>query len=246
MKLFLSVGCALICSLVSARAGSELSSPKETIAPAPCQGWYRDSEWDLGISGIYAFTAADYPKFENSNGFLPLSEIEVDRYLETDHAWGGGIDAKYFFKRFFGVGFEGFVLDARQSYADVFVAAIGSVVVNQPFYFRTSYSREAVGSALATFTLRYPMGCSRFAPYVWLGGGTIFGGGRVTRSELRPGDAVVTFRSGSKTEAIGQVGGGFEVRITQHIGWTNDFSWNVVDGRDNNFGMARTGINFAF
>ena len=50
------------------------------------------------------------------------------------------------------------------------------------------------------------------------------------------------FRDG----AIGQVGGGFEVRFTPHIGWINDFSWNVVDGPKNNFGMVRTGVNFAF
>jgi len=45
---------------------------------------------------------------------------------------------------------------------------------------------------------------------------------------------------------MGQFGGGVEVRITPHIGWIADFSWNVVDGPHNNFGMARTGINFAF
>jgi len=26
----------------------------------------------------------------------------------------------------------------------------------------------------------------------------------------------------------------------------NDFSWNVVDGPDNNFGMVRSGVTFAF
>jgi hypothetical protein len=26
----------------------------------------------------------------------------------------------------------------------------------------------------------------------------------------------------------------------------SDFSWNVVNGPDNNFGMARSGITFAF
>jgi hypothetical protein len=45
---------------------------------------------------------------------------------------------------------------------------------------------------------------------------------------------------------MGQVGGGFEVRLTPHIGWTTDFSWNIVSGPKNNFGMGRTGINFAF
>ena len=50
----------------------------------------------------------------------------------------------------------------------------------------------------------------------------------------------------SKTKAVGQVGGGFEVRFTPHVGLLNDFSWNIVSGSNNNFGMARTGINFAF
>ena len=48
------------------------------------------------------------------------------------------------------------------------------------------------------------------------------------------------------TKLVGQVGGGVEIRFTPHIGWTNDVSWNVVSGSDNNFGIARTGLNFAF
>ena len=54
------------------------------------------------------------------------------------------------------------------------------------------------------------------------------------------------FHSGSETRAIGQVGGGMEIRLTPHIGWVSDFGWNFVDGPKNNFGMARTGVNFAF
>ena len=45
---------------------------------------------------------------------------------------------------------------------------------------------------------------------------------------------------------MGQVGGGFEYRFTPHFGWQNDISWNIVSGSNNNFGMARTGLNFAF
>ena len=52
--------------------------------------------------------------------------------------------------------------------------------------------------------------------------------------------------SESESEGIGQVGGGMEVRFTPHIGWVSDFSWNFVNGPKNNFGMARTGVNFAF
>ena len=40
--------------------------------------------------------------------------------------------------------------------------------------------------------------------------------------------------------------GGLEVRVTPHIGIIGDFSWNVLDGPHNNFGMARTGLTFAF
>jgi hypothetical protein len=93
------------------------------------------------------------------------------------------------------------------------------------------------------------MGCSRFAPYVWVGGGAIFGGGEVEKVVVIDpiaGARANHFQTASETKAIGQFGGGFEVRVTPHIGWTNDFSWNVIDGTHNNFGMARTGINFAF
>jgi hypothetical protein len=45
---------------------------------------------------------------------------------------------------------------------------------------------------------------------------------------------------------FGQFGGGVEIRLTPHIGIIHDFNWNVIDGHDNNFGMVRTGISFAF
>lgn len=55
-----------------------------------------------------------------------------------------------------------------------------------------------------------------------------------------------TRRSSDTTKAVGQLGAGLEVRLTPHFGVINDFTWNVIEGRDNNFGMMRTGINFAF
>ena len=45
---------------------------------------------------------------------------------------------------------------------------------------------------------------------------------------------------------LGHFGFGMEVRITRHIGWTNDLSWGVIDGPKNNFTMIRSGLNFAF
>jgi len=212
----------------AAFAGSEYSG-KETkqVAPPPCPQWYADNEFNVSLWGTYLFTGNDWAD---------------DRYVESDHAWGGGLDVKYFFRRYFGIGIEGYALDVRQSYPHVFIPFIG---IGNGGIAETAHDRRAIGSVLGTFTLRYPIPCTRFAPYVFAGGGAIFGGGQKTTFIAIP-DGEVTSRSGSTTEGIGQFGGGIEIRITPHIGWLNDFSWNVVDGPDNNFGMVRSGVTFAF
>jgi hypothetical protein len=212
-------------------AGSEYSDKEmKQVTPLPCPEWYADNEWNLSLWGTHVFTG---------------NEWRDDRYIESDHAWGGGLDAKYFFHRYFGIGIEGWVVDARREFEDVTGVEV--------FQFSTGHESRAVGSILGTFTLRYSIPCSRFAPYVWAGGGAIFGGGQRERfHETLPGGnfivlpTVTTDHLGATTEAIGQFGAGLEIRITPHIGWMNDFSWNVVNGRNNNFGMVRSGINFAF
>jgi hypothetical protein len=112
--------------------------------------------------------------------------------------------------------------------------------------FETKHESRAVGAALATLTFRYPIPCSRFAPYAFVGGGGIFGGGERTRVVDDGFLAFHTEQTDTQSELIGQFGGGVEVRITPHIGWINDFSWNVINGPENNFGMVRSGLNFAF
>ena len=213
-------------------AGTETSYGKQ-VAPLPCPEWYADREFNIGIWGTYVFTGNDWAN---------------DRYLETDHAWGGGMDLKYFFCRYFGVGIEGWAVDARQAREDVFID------FSENIFERTiRHQNNTIGSVLGTLTLRYPIPCTRFAPYIFGGGGAIFGGGQRTFfvlttdvEEDEENDVVVTRHSGSETRALGQVGGGIEIRLTPHIGWVSDFSWNFVDGPNNNFGMARTGVNFAF
>jgi hypothetical protein len=233
-KLLVAVlGAVAVAS--GALAGTETYYGKEMkqVAPLPCPAWYADREFNVGIWGTYVFTGNDWIN---------------DRYLETDHAWGGGLDLKYFFCRYVGVGIEGWAVDARQGHEDVFIDFSEDI-----FERRIRHQRNAIGSVLGTLTLRYPIPCTRFAPYIFGGGGAIFGGGQrtlfVLTTDVEEGeenDVIVTRRTGSETEAIGQVGGGIEVRFTPHIGWISDFSWNFVDGPNNNFGMARTGVNFAF
>jgi len=232
------LGCGAIASAAFAGVGYSGKEIKQVAAPPPCPEWYADREFNIGLWGTYVFTGNNW---------------ENDRYLEADHAWGGGIDLKYFFMRYIGVGIEGWAVDARQ-------AGKTSSVDFSDNIFQSSVHHEsnAIGAVLGTLTLRYPIPCTRFSPYLFGGGGAIFGGGQRPENRfLREGGTIAQGGEGfdilqtvghtdAETRAIGQVGGGMEIRLTPHIGWVSDFSWNFVDGPKNNFGMARTGVNFAF
>ncbi|HJT81043.1 MAG TPA: hypothetical protein VJ719_07590 [Chthoniobacterales bacterium] len=230
---------------------------KEVAAEAtPCPEWYSDTEWNISVWGTYAWAGTNGTEdIGNSFTFnqrfttINLSQfLSSDRYLETDHAWGGGVDVKYFFHRYFGIGVEGFLLDAQRNTLDI--------EVPQPLVMSVSRDEDSrvIGSALGTFTFRYPIRCSRISPYVWAGGGAIFNGGEedvlfvdnVCGGGPCNQPSATTIHRGSQTEPVGQFGGGLEFRFNRHIGWMNDFSWNVVDGPNNNFGMVRSGLTFSF
>ena len=249
---------AILCALAAAAyAGSEPYSSKEmkqAVAPPPCPEWYADNEWNVSVWGTYVFSdnndTRDFDNFflRNRASFSVDQSpfFSGDRYLETDHAWGGGLDLKYFFRRYFGVGVEGFVVDAKRNGVDYEQLFLGPLE-------KTKFEdNRAIGAFLGTFTLRYPFHCSRFSPYAWAGGGAILNGSEsdiVTVDRAFAGVAVqsvTTARSNRQTEGMGQFGGGLEVRFTRHVGWLSDFSWNVVNGPKNNFGMVRSGLNFAF
>jgi hypothetical protein len=208
------------------------SKDAKAVVPPPCPEWYAEKEWNVNLWGTYVFTG---------------NEWRDDKYLGADHAWGGGVDFKYFFHRYFGIGIQGWAVNATRQTFDL--AFNPPVVINE-----TGRESRAVGAFLGTFTLRLPARSSRLAPYIWGGGGLIFGGGEsdeiVSDGVGGPGGGAVplfhTEHHGTSTEGIGQIGAGFEVRFTSHIGWTNDFSWNFVTRENSDFGMARTGINFAF
>jgi len=233
------LGIAAINSV--AFAGSETYSGKEIkqVAPPPCPQWYADNEFNVSLWGTYIFTGNNWGN---------------DRYIEADHAWGGGGDLKYFFHRYFGVGIEGWAASARQGRENIFIDFSGLGGEAEPGSFSRTFGHDdnVIGAVLGTLTLRYPIPCTRFSPYIFGGGGAIFGGGQrpnnVRVFEEGEGFDIVETQghTGSQTEGIGQVGGGIEVRFTPHIGWVSDFSWNFVNGPQNNFGMARTGVNFAF
>ena len=223
-KLTLSL-CAAVAMATAAYAGTETySKESKSVTPPPCPQWYADNEFNLTLSGSWNPTGNSW---------------RDDRYFVADHGWGGSLDAKYFIHRYFGFGIQGNLIHVNShTFED---NGFGRTVV--------AHEDRLIGSLLGTFTLRFPISCSRFAPYAWIGGGGMFGGGQDHQFFLAPGTpfGIVdrTFPD-EETKLVGQVGGGFEIRFTPKVGWTNDFSWNVISGTDNNFGMARTGINFAF
>ena len=136
----------------------------------------------------------------------PSNELRDDRYLNRGTAWGGGVDIKYFFTKSIGLGLEGIALDARDNVA---------------------------GGGLATFTYRYPIGCSRFAPYAWAGLGATAGG---TQRSVDTTDVNLT----------GQIGVGLQFRYASHAGFMADYVWNFLERRDNDFGMVRFGVTLAY
>ncbi|MEP7014455.1 MAG: hypothetical protein ABI925_03360 [Verrucomicrobiota bacterium] len=233
---------AFVAAMPAAFSGETSSySGKEmrtTTAPAPVCEWYRDTEWNVGLWGAYAFTDTENNRTTLRDVFLTTEMGRYDRFLGGDHAWGGGLDIKYFFARYFGVGIEGFGLAAHGSRYNITNFGTGGGE------FDKASDRHFVPGALGTLTLRFPIGCSRFAPYTWAGGGGIFNGHR-DRPIHSTGD-VMQIAHETESRAMGQFGGGMEVRLTPHVGWIADFSWNVVDGPNNNFGMARSGINVSF
>src|ERR1700682_4682074 len=140
-----------------AYAGPEPISGKEMkqVAPGPCPEWYADNEWNVSLWGTYAFTGTEDNQRFRLEDFFMGDEGTFDRYLGDDHAWGGGVDLKYFFHRYFGMGAEGWVVDARRRVLDI------SGFDEQLFVNNTASENRAVGALLGTFTLRYPFRCSR-------------------------------------------------------------------------------------
>jgi hypothetical protein len=237
MKRFSALTVVTFFALMGfAYAGPEPMSGKEMkqVAPPPCPEWYGAHEWTISIWGAYAFSAdsgrrdietvaADHEDNEtqaNDNNEDNIGSLSNDHFLNTDDAFGGGGDAKYFFNKYFGIGVEGYILDARNT----------------------------VGGVLGTVTFRYPIGCSPWAPYLFGGVGAAFGGSRDVVAEIESKGDTFFARQIDRNDAEldGQIGGGLEFRVTRHIGVMADFSWHFLGSSNSDFGMVRSGVTFGF
>ena len=63
-------------------------------------------------------------------------------------------------------------MDAHKRTYDIDLRPLDGVFVGQNID-----QERTIGAVLGTMTLRYPVPCTRFAPYGWAGVGAIFGGG---------------------------------------------------------------------
>ena len=251
----LSLTLCVLCALTAASfAGPEPISGKDKevqLAPPPCD-WYHSHEWDFNIWAGWAFSAQagdnkidfDYEEvdeqFDENLRPVFLGDPHDDNFLNKDDAWGGGLDLKYFWSRYFGAGLEGFVLDVNDG--------VG-------------------GAGLMTFTFRYPIGCSRFAPYIFGGFGGLFGGTHTERffkehhfgNDDEDGELELvedTQFENKHARVLGQVGAGIEARLLRPsaasklaVGVMADFTWNFVGGDhsdDQDFGMTRFGLNISY
>src|SRR3954470_17559377 len=103
-SILISIAAATVAQ--SAFAGGHSKEMKQ-VAPAPCEEFYSDNEWNVNLWGTYTFTNTDY----NPNGWLvdivqSTSEGgsvlgSFDKYIGGDHVRGGGGEIKYLFLRFF-------------------------------------------------------------------------------------------------------------------------------------------------
>src|SRR5207247_9856493 len=138
-----------------------------------------------------------------------------DRYIGGDHARGGGGDLRYFVCCYAGLGVEGFALDASKPGFDIFEDQAVPIFVHR----RINHD-HIIGAVLGTLTLRYPIPCTRLAPYAWAGAGAIFGGGeRDILHTQGPPDAFAvhadTDHFGSEAEVVGHFGDGLDVRFAR-------------------------------
>ena len=181
--------------------------------------------FDIG-TGFFGEQTLDNPR-ERVN----LGQVSKNELFARDDTFGGGVDVKYFWSRYFGAGIEGLGLAAKTNFA---------------------------GGGLVTLTGRYPFG--RFAPYVTGGIGFVDGGatlfeffnekntsGIVTAPfpllnglpDARGGFTTNSHEfltvdpvSNHHVRALGQIGVGLEFRVTCHIGLMADFTWNFVFGQE--------------
>lgn len=131
-----------------------------------------------------------------SVGEETIEHVSGDR-IHHDGRLGAGLGVNYFFTHHLGVGVEAYSENTAHNFVD-----------------------NLTGNLL----VRFPIGHSPFAPYVFGGGGYQFDYGK---------------------QAFGDGGAGVEIRFAPHVGFFVDARY-VLAAKTEDFGLGRAGFRFSF
>jgi hypothetical protein len=250
-KLTALAAVALASQAVGAFAGEPVVSSKEVIAPTPPPPeYFRPNEFDIGAFGTYWTGTGN-----NLTGTRVRDGLSTTVSGDTTlSGGGGGMDFSYYFPwKYAGVRFQGAGVSLGTGTFTV-TETVGGV--------RTASRSGSVGGSAGIITadiiLRLPLddfwSGVHLAPYGFVGFGGIFGGGSEQTINTRFPELNSRFNSisrGVQSAPLGHVGGGFEYRITPHIGVFAEAGYDFVDhsrGRtgSNNFIQSNFGLRYAF
>jgi Outer membrane protein beta-barrel domain len=206
------------------------AGPTVELAPAPSPApaaYFKANEFDFSLGGLGSWTQTPYHR---------------DRYFGLDHAFGGTLEAKYFFTQNIGAGISFSGYDARNSNS----VETGSLGQKLPPGILATGTSGFVGDVMLKAVYRYPIG--QVAPYAFIGGGAIFNGGNSTLTEPS-GTVGKKFAFGlieHDVKMIGEAGAGVEYRFTPNFGAFMEGAFDKIDRPNSNFYSIRTGLTIAF
>ena len=195
---------SVIATFGSYAAFADAQVDKNLLAPAPAPqtSYFRSNELNVGVFGSYLDTYGD-----NNLGI-------------GNRAWGGGLEASYFYLKYLGL----------------------SVGVN---VFNETPGDNFGGTITGNLTLRLPLddyfAHFHLAPYLFGGAGQFYSD-RVGIPTSTPG----VRRYGSRTGVLADVGGGVEYRLNPNLGIFADARYNFTKDSRNEFITTRLGVRYAF
>ncbi|MDB6071552.1 MAG: hypothetical protein JWL81_2723 [Verrucomicrobiales bacterium] len=146
-----------------------------------------------------------------------------NRRLIGEDVFGGGLGFNYFFTRNVGIGAEGTLFDTPG---------------------------DMLGSANVNLTLRFPIGETGLAPYIFGGAGVVFNADDLDSDDFS--DARDRFEDddepgkGDDVIFIGHAGAGLEFRFSPHVSIFGDARYTWTESDNSDFGQARAGLRFTF
>jgi high affinity Mn2+ porin len=202
MKAFVALTVVMFVAHGVFAGGEQIDKVPVTTAPSPPASYFRSNELSVGVFGSSLNTYG-----ENDQGI-------------GKRGWGGGLEARYFYFKYFGLSVDGDVFN--EIHGDNFGGTVtGNLIFRLPLddYFPNFH----------------------VAPYLFGGVGTFYSD-RVGLPTSTQGVKRYVGRSGSLADA----GGGIEFRLNPNLGIFADARYNFAENPRNEFINSRVGLLYAF